>query len=409
MKSWQLAVLGLALLTIAGCRSDPAIAILERDNYRKDREINQLRWQIEDLQEALNSCPSRAPAAKIRRGARAGSAGRTAIIAESNGMKPPETEFGTPTSKPPKSLNPGGSLPSDIPDVPENIRNPTRGSSNDEGPVLEGDPDRFSALPGRVTMASATSAIPFRPSGDSRRVASIAIDPAISGGIGSGDGSGDRGLLVAVQPRDARGRAVDAPAEVSVSRIRSVAAGRGCPRGPLGFHPRRDRRRCSAARSMAARSIWRWAGPSRPPQHNKLQLFVRYVTADGRKLEATGPVEIALPGERTARWTPAERPMRRASSRRSNGSRRPIRGVRTRRRWRGVRSPRPTSPRARPNRGPSGRSGRPSGDKLPLGRFAVSCYNSRSTPAVRRGRREDAAAEPIKGVMPCTYVLFSAG
>ena len=39
MKSWQFAVVGWALLTTAGCRTDPAIPILER----------QLRLQSPDV------------------------------------------------------------------------------------------------------------------------------------------------------------------------------------------------------------------------------------------------------------------------------------------------------------------------------------------------------------------------
>ena len=307
MKPWQLAVLGLALLLIAGCRSDPNVAVLERDNYRLAQEVRHLRWQIDDLQDAINSCPEqsvgrgtsgedREPEGRLRRNHH-----------ESNGMTPPETELGTPTSKPPKSLSPGFSPPPDIPEVPENIRNPTRGSSNNDGPVLEGDPDRFSAIPGRVTMASATSAIPFRPSGDSRRVASIMIDPVISGGIGSADNSGDRGLLVAVQPRDVRGSAVDAPAEVSVAAFDRSLRGEAARVARWDFTPAETASLfCRTVNGGAIHLAMGW--PSRPPQHNKLQLFVRYVTADGRKLETTGMVEIALPGERTARWTPTEKP-----------------------------------------------------------------------------------------------------
>jgi hypothetical protein len=47
--------------------------------------------------------------------------------------------------------------------------------------------------------------------------------------------------------------------------------------------------------------------PASPPAHGKLQLFVRYATRDGRKLQVNRPIEIALPGERPASWTPAER------------------------------------------------------------------------------------------------------
>ena len=406
MKSWQLAVLGLALLTTAGCRSDPSIAILERDNYRKDREINQLRWQIEDLQEALNSCPEQS-AGRERSGEDREPEGRShRNHGESNGMKPPETEFGTPTSKPPKSLNPGGSLPSDIPDVPENIRNPTRGSSNDEGPVLEGDPDRFSATSrprddGLRHLCDSVPPVGRQPprgvdcdrSGDQRR-------HRLGGRLGrsglAGGGSASR------RARQSGGR----PGRSERSRIRSVAAGRGCPRGPLGFHPRRDRV------VVLPHGQWRrdpfGDGLAQPPAATQQAAAFRAIRHGRRPKAGDHRASRDRLAGREDGPLDARRAANAAPSRRSNGSRRPIRGVRTRRRWRGVQSPRPTSPRVRPNRGPSGRSGRPSGDKLPLGRFAVSCYNSRSTPAVRRGRREDAAAEPIKGVMPCTYVLFSA-
>ena len=63
---------------------------------------------------------------------------------------------------------------------------------------------------------------------------------------------------------------------------------------------------CRTVNGAAIHLAMGW--PDRPPQHNKLQLFVRYVTADGRRLDASQAVEIALPGERTARWTPAEKP-----------------------------------------------------------------------------------------------------
>ncbi len=301
MKSWQLVLLGLAPLLIAGCRTDPAIPILERQLYHKDQEINQLRWQIEDMQDALNSCPEqsgqREPQSRPYRDHRG-----------SNGMKPPETELGTPTNRVPKSLSPGGSLPSDIPTVPEGIQGPTRNRSSDDGPALEGDPGRFSFRPGRVTMASMQSAVPLRATGDSRRVASISIDPAISGGIDSGDGSGDRGLLVAVQPRDARGRMVAAPAEVHVTAFDRSLRGEAARIARWDFSPAETASLfCRTVNGGAIHLAMGW--PDHPPTHNKLQLFVRYVTRDGRSLDASRPVEIALPGQRTARWTPAEIPL----------------------------------------------------------------------------------------------------
>jgi hypothetical protein len=307
MKSWQLAVLGLAPLLIAGCRSDPAIPLLERELYRKDQEINRLRWQVEDLQGVANSCPEpsavrdrngdeREPESKSYRDHRG-----------SNGLKPPHTEFGTPSRNVPDTLKPGVSPSFNVPPVPPGIEGPSRGGSNDDGPVLDGDPDRFSMRPARVKLASAQSAVPFRPSGDSRRVAAIAIDPAISGGIGSGDTSGDRGLLVAVQPRDARGRMVAAPAEVHVTAFDQSLRGEAARVGRWDFSPAETASLfCRTAGGGAIHLAMGW--PDHPPKHKNLQLFVRYVTADGRKVDASQAVEIALPGERTARWTPAEKP-----------------------------------------------------------------------------------------------------
>ena len=55
MKIWQIVVPGLLGLALAGCRNDPSIALLERDNLKKEWEIHRLRNRIEDLEEALDA------------------------------------------------------------------------------------------------------------------------------------------------------------------------------------------------------------------------------------------------------------------------------------------------------------------------------------------------------------------
>jgi hypothetical protein len=307
MKSWLLAVLGLAPLLIAGCRSDPAIPLLERELYRKDQEINRLRWQVEDLQGGDCSC---AEQGTIRDGIREEREPESRSYRNhrgSNGMRPPETDFGKPTNGVPKSLMPGGSGSSNVPAAPLDIQVPMPGGTSNDGPSFEGDSDQVSLHPAHAIMASASSAVPFRPSGDSRRVASITIDRAITGGIGSGDTAGDRGLLVAVQPRDARGRLIDAPAEVHVTAFDRTQHGEAARVGRWDFSPAETASLfCRTINGGAIHLAMGW--PEQMPKHKNLQLFVRYVTADGRKLDAGHAVEIALPGERTARWTPAEKP-----------------------------------------------------------------------------------------------------
>lgn len=305
MKSWRLALLGLVPLLIAGCRSDPAIPLLERELHRKDQEINRLRWQLEDMQGGCYA--GQGMMGESVREERESERRSNRSRRSSNGeVAPPETDFGRPTNKVPDALKPGGSLPSDIPPVPPNIQGPSGGASY-EGPAFGGDSDQASLHAPRVTMASLQSATPFRPTGDSRRVASIAIDPAVSGGIGSGDASGDRGLLVAVQPLDARGRLIDAPAEVHVTAFDHSQRGEAARIGRWDFSAAETASLfCRTANGAAIHLAMGW--PEQTPKHKNLLVFVRYVTADGRKLEAKQSVEIALAGERTARWTPAEQP-----------------------------------------------------------------------------------------------------
>ena len=59
MKTWQFALLGGALLAVAGCRTDPRIALVERDNFLKEQEIYRLRAQLEEYQDGDRSCPRR--------------------------------------------------------------------------------------------------------------------------------------------------------------------------------------------------------------------------------------------------------------------------------------------------------------------------------------------------------------
>ena len=307
MKPWLLIVLGVALPAITGCRTDPAIPLLERELYRKDKEINRLQWQIEDLQDLLNSGQERtgghAKARDDEREERSESSPHDKH--QSNGLRPPEVDRGKPSSRGSDVLFPSG-----IPEgPPDNISRPSSNKSSDEGPALDGGPGHFSSRPASLSTPAgvAASAIPFNPSGNSRQVASVELDRMLTGGIGSGDRSGDQGLLVVVEPRDAAGRPVDAPGDVNVAVLDPAFQGDAARVARWNFTAAETAalfRRTGAGGAMHLAMAW----PENPPKHNKLHLFVRYMTADGRKFETNQPIEIALPGEQPARWTAAESP-----------------------------------------------------------------------------------------------------
>jgi hypothetical protein len=232
-----------------------------------------------------------------------------------------------PTSDVPDALKTPGELPPGVPEVPKELQMPSKpagpsgkgaerrssrrsGSPSDadnaDGPALDG---ASASRAGRFALASRSAAEPFTPAGDSRQVASIALNRTLTGGIGAESGPGDQGLLVVVEPRDRAGRTVDAPGEMSVVVIDPALDGDAARVARWDFTAAETAamfRRTGAQRAIHVTTAW----PAEPPRHNQLNLFVRYVTIDGRKLQADQKIEVALPGDKTARSNPDDRPAR---------------------------------------------------------------------------------------------------
>jgi len=312
MNTRNLILLGLALSALAGCRVDPAIPLLERELRIKEDEIYRLRSALEDLQCEAQWEGARSTAAAPDERDSAPRRGRKASVPSDTAA--PAVELpGKPAARVPDALkNPGGDLPP-VDDVPDAIRGPSRPTSSTEGgPSLGRSAGDYSDFRGHraaavgekeaVPFGLSGTAEPFTPKGDSRRVASIVLDKTLTGGIAANDASGDQGVLVVVEPRDADGRPLDAPAEVNVAVLDPALPGEEARVARWNFSAAETAalfRRIGSGGAMHLAMAW----PEKPPQHNKLHLFVRYLTADGRKLTADQPIEIALPGERTARWT----------------------------------------------------------------------------------------------------------
>ncbi len=234
MKTWQIALLGLASLAVAGCQTDPNNALLERELFQKENEIYQLRDQLEDCRAELQSLrcqkPPRStpPAAATERG--------------------PATTPSTPSSTPP---------------APEEEKEPSivlPKQPEPEGKV----PERFqvpaqpgnSPPPANSPSPSDSTAPPWKPSTrvspvDSSRVAEITLNQSLTAGYSTAGSPGQEGVIVVVEPRDARGRLLDAPADLQVVVLDPALSGAGGPGGALGDH--RGRSLGAARRRGAAR------------------------------------------------------------------------------------------------------------------------------------------------------------
>lgn len=284
MKTRLLSSLGLVALTVfSGCRVDPAIPVLERELFHKEREIDQLKATVEDLQDTVRSQEARLAREKPSHDSDGGP--RQPSGAGDIGAPTPELP-GKPTSRPPDSLlNPGGSSPPAVPDVPKELQESTKS-------ISLGDP--------------VASSVPFNPTGQSRRVASIAINGQMTGSLAA-EGRGSRGLLVVLEPRDADGRVLDAPAEVNVAVFDPALEGDAARVARWDFSAADTAalfRRVGPHKAMHLTLPW----PTDPPKHSRLKLYARYTTADGRRLQASEPIDIGSPQDRTSQWIPARSP-----------------------------------------------------------------------------------------------------
>ncbi len=118
MKTWHFAVVGWLLLATAGCRSDPNVAILERELRRKEDEIYRLKWALEDAQDTSSCSANWRPKASE---AEPEAAPRRRNPHGTPSELMPELP-GAPSKEVPKSLlPPPGSLPPSVPEVPENF------------------------------------------------------------------------------------------------------------------------------------------------------------------------------------------------------------------------------------------------------------------------------------------------
>jgi hypothetical protein len=306
MKTRSFAIFGLALLTLAGCRVDPAIPILERELFRKEREIDELKMSIEDLQDTVQ-CQER----RLARAREEGEGEPTPRHKTPSGdLTPPTSEMPNPTDRPPPSLTNPGSPPSeDNFRVPADLQKPSRThpAPSREGPSWD---HRRSPAPLKVDAAKAdslASAVPFTPTAQSRQVASITINGNLTCEVSDDGRPGRRGLLVVVEPRDAANRTIDASAELNVAVFDPALDGEAARVARWDFRAAdvaTSFRRIGSHRAIYLTAPW----PGEAPKHARLMLYVRYVTADGRRLETNQWIDIAPPAEKTTQWRPIETP-----------------------------------------------------------------------------------------------------
>ena len=180
---------------------------------------------------------------------------------------------------------------------------PNQGSPTIElgTPMEPGSPDRASLSASSEILANYQVDVE-EPS--DRRVTHIVLDPRFTMGQDFDQRGGDDGISVLIEPRNADDLFVSEPGEVSIvvldPALREIDPYVG--RWEIDWQESQQRMQRNAVhgRGILLRLPW----PNGYPKHSKLRLFVRYVTANGEKLQAEAELNISLPGQLSARWTP---------------------------------------------------------------------------------------------------------
>ena len=212
---------------------------------------------------------------------------------------------GTAPANPPPALS-GNPPPAPSSSSPAGSKEPERPSSGSPAGGIAATPGRMptSLSAGLSPAAFAGSAAPLATTGWtvgdwSSRAQQIQILPALTGPYNADGQPGDEGITVGLQPVDEQGGLVPAAAPISLVVIDPAIADESArvARWDLsaeqiaGFTQ-------NLPQGQPLRLVLVW--PSGPPRHNRLHLFVRYITADGRKLQADMPLQVDVEGRQIA-------------------------------------------------------------------------------------------------------------
>ena len=317
MKIWPIAVIGLTCLIFSGCRTDPRITLVERDNRRLEDEIYRLRACLADYESGMVSTGTEVATTRSpRRGDRDGDKDSSAAASRDRDLPP-----GAQTTPPSVELH--DTPENEVPEILKRSNGPANRAPNpNRTPGAFNPPRNPRAMPGIAPAgpalggASAEEATPPAvpaentsysppPKGDSFNAVQIVLHDRLCTAGETG------GLRVVFEARDRHDRRVDAPAPVSIVLIDPAQVPAGSKITPREAKIARWDFPADAVASMFRgmntskvidiEASW----PDQPPKQKKLLLFVQYTTRDGRKLRTPGlPIEIARSADRTTHVKP---------------------------------------------------------------------------------------------------------
>ncbi|RCS52634.1 hypothetical protein DTL42_07285 [Bremerella cremea] len=283
----RLAAIWVSLFAIVGgCRStDPSVQLLEHESrgledkvyhlhdivQRKEAEIASLRRENETLRKQLG-LPQGNTAASIEEELVPAPASRSMDIniEELENSMSPVIEMGMSSNLPElESVAPGPELMA--------------------GPMLE-------------------ELLPLQEVVTDRVVTKISLNSKLTGGYNVDTKPGDDGVMVVIEPQNADGQYVDVAGPVSVVLLDPTYSGKEAfvDRWDFDATYSADHLQCTLlGKGVHLKIPW----TEGPPEHENLQLHVRFTTEDGEVLQEKKDIKIDLRGGTSQSWTPATIPL----------------------------------------------------------------------------------------------------
>lgn len=346
LRSRRLAYALLALLGMwpaLGCKTKPYVNahiesvnaeyrqledyvyVLEEQNARLQQELDAARKSP-----ATDALPG-SGASPSRRGLFRRAPSRGASPSNDNAtpeMQPPVIEVpdAAPSSPSSPSLPRSTFRQADQPEVelsppaetPPSIEVPRPGS----GGAL---PSPEGLLPAPSTLPQDTSPperLPSKPT--DRKITHVFVNPALTGGCDLDGQPGDDGLKIVLEPRNETDEYVPEAGSLSLVVLDPDREGDAARVARWDFDQEAARQvlaESGAGRGLKLEMPW----PAAAPSANRLKLYVRYETPDGRKLQADREIFVTPPGQAISRWTPRASEERRAAHEEATEPVRPLR------------------------------------------------------------------------------------
>jgi hypothetical protein len=286
--SFCLLLVGLGL---AGCRTQPYVNAHIESVNAEYRELEDYVYCLEDenarLQQEIDAFKRGVVSPGDTRSSSGTGGGifrrRTPESTPSGDLAPPRIEA-TPAPEVPLIEVPGSGASPLPPPAGRSMLSPPA----DEQPASATEPAEAEAI-----AASPTDT----------KITHLFLNPLLTGGADFDGQPGDEGLSVVVEPRNAGDEYVPQAGAVSVVVLDPTRQGDAARVARWDFDLSATRQMLAAAspaRGIKLELPW----PAAAPANTHLKVFVRYETADGRRLQTDREIHLTPPGEASPGWTP---------------------------------------------------------------------------------------------------------